>query len=166
MAAVTAATYIQRGESLDYINNGDTALEGGTVVALETRIGVIGGNTAPGAVGSVHVMGVFEIKKAAGKEVKQGAALYYDADAGEITDDASKIPAGYAATASKSEAETVLVNIGFPPAAGGAGAGGDIDSKLEAYQKKITVSGILKGEGGGTVVAASAGVDYASPGGA
>lgn len=123
MAVVTTATYIQRGESLDYKNGGDAILEAGTVVSLGSRIAVTGAEIAPGAVGSVHVTGVFQITKTESEEVAMGDALYFDADAGKITKEGDgKVPAGFAAAPSAGTETTVLVNIGFPPAAGAAAA--------------------------------------------
>ncbi len=131
MATVSTATYIQRGEALDYVNAGDAIIPANTVVSLGTRIGVAGTDIAPGQIGSVHVIGVFEIKKAASQDIKMGDALYFDADAGEITNEGEgKVPAGYAAAASKSDATTVAVNISFPPAAASGSAPAPATTKL------------------------------------
>ena len=57
--AKTAGFWYQRGEALDYKNTGDTMIEAGTIITIGERIGIAGGDIAPGAVGAIHVEGVF-----------------------------------------------------------------------------------------------------------
>lgn len=104
------ATYWQRGETLDYIP--EKAVENGEVVSLGTRIGVAGGDIKAGELGRLHVVGVFEMPKAASVSITMGAAVYYDAGAGAITTtSASNVPAGYAAAAADANDATVLVKL-------------------------------------------------------
>lgn len=118
MGTVSNATYIQRGEALDYPNTTDAVIPAGSVVGMTSRIGVAGTDIAPGAVGSVHVIGVFSMDKTESQDIKMGDPLYFDAETGKITNEGEgKVPAGYAAAASATEDTTVLVNIGFPPSA-------------------------------------------------
>ncbi len=103
------AKYWQKGEVLDY--TASAAVNNGEVVSLGTRIGVAGEDIAAGETGHLHVVGVFEMEKAAGA-VTMGAALYYDATAKKITTTAtSNTPAGYAAAPAASGDETVLVKL-------------------------------------------------------
>lgn len=103
------AKYWQKGEVLDY--TASAAVNNGEVVSLGTRIGVAGEDIAAGETGHLHVVGVFEMEKAAGA-VTMGAALYYDATAKNITTTAtSNTPAGYAAAPAASGDETVLVKL-------------------------------------------------------
>ena len=103
------AKYWQKGEVLDY--KASAAVKNGEVVSLGTRIGVAGEDIAAGETGHLHVVGVFEMEKAAGA-VTMGAALYYDATAKNITTTAtSNTPAGYAAAPAASGDETVLVKL-------------------------------------------------------
>jgi predicted RecA/RadA family phage recombinase len=105
------AEYWQRGESLDYTNAGSAAIEAGDVIVLGTKIGVAGCDIAVGAVGSVHVEGVFRFAKATGA-VTIGAAVYWDATNENITTTStSNTLAGYAAAAAASADTTVLVKI-------------------------------------------------------
>lgn len=129
--ATSNATYVQRGEALDYTNSTEAVIPAGSVISLTTRIGVAGTNIAPGAVGSVHVVGVFSMDKTDSEEVAMGDALYFDTATGKITK-TGKIsktgtsdtpPAGYAAAPSAAAETTVLVNIGYPPAPVAAAAG-------------------------------------------
>lgn len=115
------AEYMQRGEALDYKNTTDAVIPAGSVIPLKTRVGVAGGDIAPGATGSLHVMGVFTMDKASDKEVAMGDALYFDEASGNLTTDAEgNIPAGYAVADAASADATVQVSIGNPPAATGA----------------------------------------------
>ncbi len=103
------AKYWQKGEVLDY--TASAAVNNGEVVSLGTRIGVAGEDIAAGETGHLHVVGIFEMEKAAGA-VTMGAALYYDATAKKITTTAtSNTPAGYAAAPAASGDETVLVKL-------------------------------------------------------
>lgn len=103
------AKYWQKGEVLDY--KASAAVKNGEVVSLGTRIGVAGEDIAAGETGHLHVVGVFEMEKAAGA-VTMGASLYYDTTEKNITTTASSnIPAGYAAAPAESGDATVLVKL-------------------------------------------------------
>lgn len=57
------ATYWQRSESLDYVNKTDKVIEANSIVDLKTRIAVTGTSINPNETGSIHVTGVYRIKK-------------------------------------------------------------------------------------------------------
>ena len=116
------ATYHQRGETLDYFPTEN--VENGAVVSLGTRIGVAAAPISAGEQGAVHVVGVFAMAKANTEEIKQGAAVYYDAAEDVITATASSevmegetkktvdnTPAGYAAADAATTATSVLVKL-------------------------------------------------------
>ena len=103
------ATYWQRGESLDYVNTGDTVIEANSIIDLGTRIGIAGTDINPNEKGSLHVTGVYEIAKKASGEIAMGAAVYFDGTG--ITTATSGTPAGYAAAAAEANAEVVLVKL-------------------------------------------------------
>ena len=104
------AKYWQKGEVLDY--KASAEVKNGEVVSLGTRIGVAGEDIAAGETGHLHVVGVFEMPKAASVSITMGAAVYYDAGAGAITTtSASNVPAGYAAAAAGANDATVLVKL-------------------------------------------------------
>lgn len=118
MATNSTAEYWQRGETLDYENTTDTVIPAGAIVDFKERIGVTGTDILPHQVGSVHMMGVFAMKKAESKEIAMGAGVYFKADDGTITDEATQnTPAGYAAAKAEAADGMILVNIGYPPAA-------------------------------------------------
>lgn len=103
------ATYYQRGETLDLTPA--AAVKNGAVVNLTTRIGIAGTDIATGETGAVHVVGVFEMDKAAGA-ITMGTAVYYDTTADNITTtSAGNIPAGYAAAAAAAGDATVYVKL-------------------------------------------------------
>lgn len=107
---MSKATYIQRGESLDYVNETTSTIEANTVVTLGERIGIAGTDILPGATGDVHVAGVFEIKKTDSTEIAMGTTVYFDGEG--ITATASgNVKAGYAAKKSAAGANTIEINI-------------------------------------------------------
>lgn len=107
-----SAKYWQRGETIDY--TATDALANGDVVNLATRIGVAGDDIAARETGAVHVVGVFEMPKAA-DAVAVGQALYWDATAENITTEAgsnpANTPAGWAVATAGSSDATVLVKL-------------------------------------------------------
>lgn len=103
------AIYWQKGDTLDYTPTED--VENGQVVSLGTRVGVAGTAIPANQPGHLHVVGVFEMEKAA-EEIALGAALYYDVSAKKITATiAENVPAGYAVAAAKSTDATVLIKL-------------------------------------------------------
>ncbi len=107
---MSKATYWQRGESLDYVNEGSAVIEANTIIDFGTRIGVAGTSINPNEKGSVHVAGVYEIAKTGTEEIAMGAAVYFDGTG--ITNNATdSTPAGYAAAKAKADATVVLVKL-------------------------------------------------------
>ncbi len=105
------AKYSQRGETLDYTNGGSTSIAAGAVVSLGTHIGIAGTNIAVGAVGTIHMVGVFELAKDSAA-ITLGAAVYYDAAADKITaTSTNNIPAGYAVAAAGAADTVCLVKL-------------------------------------------------------
>ena len=106
---MSKATYWQRGESLDYVNDGTAVIEANTIIDLGTRIGVAGTSINPGEKGSVHVTGVYEIAKTGTEEIAMGAAVYFDGTG--ITNAEGSTPAGYAVAKAAADAAFVLVKL-------------------------------------------------------
>lgn len=103
------ATYWQRGESLDYVNETMAVIEANTIIDLGTRIGVAGTSINPGEKGSLHVTGVYEIAKTGVEEIAMGAAVYFDGSG--ITNTTGGTLAGYAAEKAAADAKVVLVKL-------------------------------------------------------
>lgn len=104
------ATFWQRGETLDYKNSTDKVIAENTIIPLGTRIGITGTSINPGETGSIHMTGVFEIKKTATTEVTMGAAVYFDGT-GITATATNNTPAGYAAAAADAAAGLILVKL-------------------------------------------------------
>ena len=116
---MTKAEYLQRGESLDYTNATEDTIPDGAVVTIGSRVGVTGCPIPPGRTGSLHVVGVFEIKKTGTAAIAMGQTVYFDgtgitdaADNGKTGDDkAAYVKAGYAAAPADASGASVLVSI-------------------------------------------------------
>lgn len=103
------AKYWQKGETLDYTPV--AAVKNGAVINLSTRIGIAASDIAASETGQVHVVGVFEMAKAA-EAISMGAAVYYNATADNITTTATdNTPAGYAAAPAAAADTAVLVKL-------------------------------------------------------
>ena len=115
---MASAEYLQRGEALNYTNTGSSTIDAGTVIELTGRIAVTGCDIEPSQVGSIHMVGVFEIPKTGTSAIDQGQTVYFDGTG--ITDAAddgnspaqSYTKAGYAAAAAGASATSILVQIG------------------------------------------------------
>lgn len=110
---MATAKFWQRGEALDYINSTEDAIAANNIVVIGSHLGVAGTNIEAGAVGSVHVVGVFEMPRTGSAAIAMGADLYWDGTA--ITDTAPgegiKTPIGYAAAPADASATTVMVKL-------------------------------------------------------
>ena len=102
------ASFWQRGESLDYKNGTDAVIEANTVIDLTTRIGIAGTTINPGEVGSLHVVGVYQLPKTSDAEIAMGTAVTFD---GSGITTGTGTPAGYAAAAATAEDTTILVKL-------------------------------------------------------
>ncbi len=136
-AYVTAA-YVQRGEALDYRNTTEKEIPEDAVLVIGNRVGIAGGKIPPGQLGSVHMVGVFRVKKSGGAAIEQGEELIFNgtgaapagasSSGGETADGetggetggeagseaaaaAVHVPMGYAAASSGTGDATVLVKL-------------------------------------------------------
>jgi len=80
------ATFIHRGDAIDYTP--ETAVSAGDVVVQNALVGVAKLDIAAGALGALHVSGVFDFPKAAGANtaIAAGAKVYWDAESGIAVD--------------------------------------------------------------------------------
>lgn len=116
---MSKATYWQRGESLDFVNETTEIIEANTIISLEGRIGVAGTSINPGEKGSLHVTGVYVIEKTGTSEIKMGAAVFFDgtgitdaADNGKTGNEKeSYTAAGYAAQKAAADDKVILVKL-------------------------------------------------------
>lgn len=106
------ASYVQGDCLLDYTPS--AAVAAGGVVVLNDLVTVAPVAIAANALGAVSVEGVWDMPKATGA-IGQGALVYWDATAGNVTTTASgNKRAGKAAKAAASGDATVqvLINVG------------------------------------------------------
>ena len=105
-------TYIQKGETIDFLNPGPFSIAYDSVVNLATRIGIAGETIAVGAFGSVHITGVFELPAINNAAFAVGDTLYWDPVAGLITPVAVvNSPAGWAVEPKLLAAGTARVRL-------------------------------------------------------
>ena len=79
------ARYIQRGDSADYVP--EAAVAAGDVVRVGTLTGVAKLDIAPGELGAVALVGVYELKTKDGKAFAPGASVWFDPTDGTATPD-------------------------------------------------------------------------------
>lgn len=104
------AKYCHKGEALDFKNETEVKIEAGEVLTIGGKIGVAGTDIEPGALGSVHVSGVYEITKKDKAALDVGTVVYLSAD-GITTTKTDNTLAGYVAAASPAESVSVWVKI-------------------------------------------------------
>lgn len=75
------ATFVQNGNSIDYTPS--SAVAGGQVVVQNSLVGIANGAIAANTLGSLAIVGVFDVVKATGA-VNPGAAVYWDADGNPV----------------------------------------------------------------------------------
>ena len=106
------ARYVQKGESIDY--RPSAAVAAGDVVALGTLIGIARLDIAADTLGSLAVVGVFDVEKAAGA-IAAGTAVYWDAANHAVTMVAAGIPyLGKAVLTAESADELARVLLNAP----------------------------------------------------
>lgn len=108
------AEFVQKGESLNYRNEGSELIQYGEVVVLEERIGVAGIDIPAGSLGTVGVSGVYEMPAETGIAFQMGQTLWWDAENKRLT--ATKaasgaILAGYAAETKAAESAAALCKL-------------------------------------------------------
>ncbi len=106
-------TYVQRGESLDYKNEGSALIEAGDVVVIDQRIGIAGADIPVGEVGAIEVCGVFTMPKTASTAIAMGAPVYFDGTGIAAAAPSSGVTAavGYAAAAAAADATEIAVKL-------------------------------------------------------
>ena len=101
------ARFVQKGESIDY--RPETAVAAGDIVVQDNLIGIARLDIAGGTLGSLAVVGVFDVAKAEG-QIPAGAAVYWDAEAKKATSESgSNRYLGKAIQNAEAGAETVRV---------------------------------------------------------
>lgn len=109
---MSKASYWQRGETIDYVNNGTETIEANTIIVLGSRIGIAGTDILPGEKGSIHVTGVYEVPKD-GAEISAGADVYYSESDGSFSANGAEgnVKAGFAVQDAAAGGSSVFVKI-------------------------------------------------------
>lgn len=106
------ATYWNRGESIDYVNSTSNVIEAGDIVVIDKKIGVAGTSINPNELGSLHVMGVWEVNKKASEAIDVGKPVYYSATDGITATEGTNPSAGWCIKSAKASDKTILIKIG------------------------------------------------------
>lgn len=112
------ATYLQRGEALDFVNKTESTIPAFTILVVGDMVGIAGTDIEPGATGVIYVCGVFEMPKSTDAAISMGTKVYFDGTG--VTTDAtatSEIETTEAEPGAEEtdaeEPETVTVNNTF-----------------------------------------------------
>lgn len=107
-----AKNHVQPGVVADYTNASGSDIASGDVIVIGSRIGIALVDIADGATGSMQVKEVFELAKLSTDVIAQGAVVYWDATAGNITTTATdNTAAGYAFAAAGDGATVIDVQL-------------------------------------------------------
>ncbi|WP_041272390.1 DUF2190 family protein [Desulfitobacterium hafniense] len=107
------ASYVQRGEAIDYKNEGSAEIKANDVVTLGTRVGVAGCDIPVGATGSVHVLGVYDLPALNSEAFTVGQAAYWNSTDKVVTVTAgTNTPAGWVVQAKASAGTIARIKIG------------------------------------------------------
>ena len=104
------AKFWQRGDALDYKNTTTEMIPAGTVVSFGGRISVAGSDIPAGGVGSLNVVGVFEVAKKSGVTLSAGDNVAFTEDGMELAGESDQT-VGYAVADAVAEDETVKVKL-------------------------------------------------------
>jgi predicted RecA/RadA family phage recombinase len=106
------ARYVQKGDSIDY--RPTTAVAAGSVIVIADLVGIARLDIEANTLGSLAVVGVFDIVKAAG-QIPSGSTVYWDAGAQKATlVSGSNHYLGKAITSAADGDETVRVLLNAP----------------------------------------------------
>ncbi|MGG2114005.1 DUF2190 family protein [Lysinibacillus pakistanensis] len=88
------AKYVQRGETIDFINNTSADIVAGEVVDLSSRIGIAATAIPVGTKGAINVMGVYDFPALSTEALTIGQSVYLKDGKVQATE-ADATPAGW-----------------------------------------------------------------------
>ncbi len=154
-----ADNFIQQGKVLDYSNSSGNTITSGSGVVVATGIfGVAGADIADGAVGAVHLEGVFELDKATNEgDFAVGDKLFWNASTSKLTKvNTGNTPVGICFAVAAEAAAKAQVKLGgasdFSPSDMGEitvaavvaaltdNGGGTADGTIEAQAAPVTLT--------------------------
>lgn len=107
------AGYIQKGETIDYANNGASEIGYNDVVPLVTKIAIAAEKIPVGATGGLRVVGIYELPAVNDTAFVVGDQLYWDNIAGKLTKiSAGNIACGWCAEPKAQAGTLARVKIG------------------------------------------------------
>lgn len=86
--------YMQKGSSLNYLNETGASILSGDPVVVGNQIGVAGVDIPDGEAGSVEMEGVFTLPKTGGSEIVQGSTPVFDVSAGAFVPEGTATASG------------------------------------------------------------------------
>lgn len=104
-----SAIYYQKGDIIDYKNEGEDAIEYRDVVTIGSLIGIATEKIEAGATGSVAVDGVWQLP--CPESIEAGKAVYWDGDAAAASGETF---AGVAMAAADGAYVPVKINMAVP----------------------------------------------------
>jgi len=106
-----ATNYLQQGDVLDYLNDSEESIASGEVVLVGKRLSVALTDIAPGVVGAIQMVGVFNLPKAA-EVISIGTPLYWKASQQQLTKTATgNILVGFAYANTTAADKTTAIKI-------------------------------------------------------
>jgi predicted RecA/RadA family phage recombinase len=115
--------YIQTGNSVDYVNQTGSPIRSGDVVIVGNQIGIAAVNIAIGSHGQIILDGVFTLSADSSTAFNFGDALYWDANANQLTTTATANTAAGICVVAKQSSDTIAV-VRLQPASAASGGGG------------------------------------------
>jgi predicted RecA/RadA family phage recombinase len=110
--AKAIASYVQKGEIMDFNNTGDADIDYNEVVSLTNRIGIAKESIPIGSTGSVGVEGVYELPAETTAAFVDGETLYWDKTNAKVVKTPGDIMAGWAFSNKAVAGTNALVKIG------------------------------------------------------
>lgn len=105
------AHYVQRGESIDFVNSGAVEIKANDVVSMSTRIGVAGCDIPVGGKGSVNVIGIFDVPAVTTEAFTVGQEVYWNGTALSSVS-SGNVRAGWVVEAKAQSGNRARVKIG------------------------------------------------------
>ncbi|MDO5397466.1 MAG: DUF2190 family protein [bacterium] len=105
-------TYVQPGDTLNYVNPTENDIEAGTLVVYGSKIGIAATNIPAGGLGTIAMSDSWSLPKDS-SEIGAGAAVYYNSGADKVTATAAEGSpyVGFAIAAAKAADTTVTVKL-------------------------------------------------------
>ena len=105
------AKYIRKGTTVQMHNNTEEVIAYGDVVKISKRIGVAASNINPNEVGTLSIVGVYEIQAESTETLNIGDTVYFN-ESNNITTTIGDVVAGIAVEPKVSGTTTAIVKIG------------------------------------------------------